>query len=111
MRSCVDSSKGSLHELCTSLSFADKIRKHNDDASQYHLDFFDPLCLHHEIRTEHNIVMMVFLTLWMLLDHASAFNSGVPVQLIYHATGCITHVAVQLIGFGCTSFRAHMNFA
>jgi len=107
----VDSSHGSLHELCTSLSFANKIRSHNDDSSQYHLNLFYPVCLHHDIRAEHNIVIMVFSTLWMLLNHARVFNSGVPVQLVYDATGSITDVAVQLIGFCFTSFHAHMNLA
>ena len=46
-----------------------------------------------------------------MLNHARAFNSGVPVQLVYDATGSITDVAVQLIGFGFTSFHAHMNLA
>ena len=45
----------------------------------------------------------------MLLNHARAFNSGVPVQLVYDATGSITDVALQLIGFGFTSFHTHMN--
>ena len=45
----------------------------------------------------------------MLLNYARAFNSGVPVQLVYDATGSITDVAVQLIGFSFTSFHAHMN--
>jgi len=74
----VDSSHGSLHELCTSLSFADEIRNHHNDASQYHLNLFGPVCLHHEIRAEHNIVIMEFPTQWMLLSHARAFNSAVP---------------------------------
>ena len=78
----VDSSHGSLNELCTSLSFANKIRSHNDDASQYHLNLFDPVCLHHDIRAEHNIVIMVFSTQWMLLNHARAFNSGVATHWI-----------------------------
>ena len=45
------------------------------------------------------------------MDAARAFNSGVPVQLVYDATRSITDVAVQLIGFGFTSFHAHMNLA
>ena len=32
--------------------------------------------LYHYIRVEHNIVIMVFSTVWMLLNHACAFNSG-----------------------------------
>ena len=111
LRRGMDSSHGSLHELCVSLSFADKIRMHNDKSSQYHLTLFDPVCLHHQICAENNIVIMVFSTQWMLLNHARALNSGVPVQLVYDATGSITDVAVQLIGFGFTSFHAHMNLA
>ena len=107
----MDSLHVSLHELCTSLSLAYKILNHNDDARQYHLNLFDPVCLHHEIRAEHNIVIMVFSTLWMLLNHTRVSNSGVPVQLVYDATGSITDVAVQLIGFGFTSYYAHMNSA
>ena len=37
----VDRSHGSLHELCTSLSLANKIRSQNDNASQYHLNLFE----------------------------------------------------------------------
>ena len=37
--------------------------------------------------------------------------TGVPVLLVYYATGSITDVAVPLIGFCFTSFLAHMNLA
>ena len=53
-------------------------------------------------------MIMVFSTPQMLLNHARAFNSGVPVQLVYDATGSKTDVAVQLIGFCFTSFHAHI---
>ena len=105
----VDSSHGSLHELCTSLDFPGKVIRHNDEADAFHLDLFDPVCLHHEISAEHNLVIMVFSTPWMMLNHARAYNSGVPVQLVYDATGSITDCAVQIIGFGFTSFHAHVN--
>jgi hypothetical protein len=85
----VDSSHGSLHELCTSLHFPGKVIRHNDDADEFHLDLFDPVCLHHEISAEHNMVIMVFSTPWMMLNHARAYNSGVPVQVVYDATGSI----------------------
>ena len=105
----VDSSHGSLHELCTSLDFPGKVIRHNDEADAFHLDLFDPVCLHHEISAEHNLVIMVFSTPWMMRNHARAYNSGVPVQLVYDATGSITDCAVQIIGFGFTSFHAHVN--
>ena len=67
--------------------------RHNDDVDEFHLDLFDPVCLHHEISAEHNLVIMVFSTPWMMLNHARAYNSGVPVQLVYDATGSITDCA------------------
>ena len=39
----VDSSHGSLHELCMSLHFPGKVIRHNDDTDEFHLDLFDPV--------------------------------------------------------------------
>jgi len=105
----VDSSHGSLHELCTCLHFPSKVLRHNDESDQFHLDLCDPVCLHHEICADHDPAIMVVSTPWMMLNHARAFNSGVPVQVVYDATGSVTDCAVQIIGFGFTSFHAHVN--
>ena len=45
----------------------------------------------------------------MMLNHAHAFNSGVPVQVVYNATGSVTDCAVRIIGFSFTSFHDHVN--
>ena len=68
-----------------------KVFCHNDESDEFHLDLFDPVCLHHEISAEHNMVIMVFSTPWMMLNHSRAYNSGVPVQVVYggaHAGRC-----------------------
>jgi hypothetical protein len=77
----VDGSYGSLTQLCKAIKFRDLVSKHNDPDTDFHLDFFQTVCIGADIDAGTNQIFIALSNVWMLCEIARVKNSQWALQV------------------------------
>ncbi len=95
----VDDSYGSLINLVDIKWFASLLAEHNDPASEYHMDMFEPFVIGRDLNPAEVIVYMNVSSLWFIFIIFRNIECGWLFQLNHDMTYCI---------IGLASRRSHL---
>ena len=105
----VDGSYGSLTELCKAIKFNTMIERHNDPAVDFHMDFFQTVCIGSDIDAQTNTIFIALTNVWMLCEIARVRNSKWALQIQGDGTFKVCAEAVCLLGLGVNRVGAHFH--
>jgi hypothetical protein len=105
----VDGSYGSLTEFCRAIKFSTLIEQHNDPAVDFHLDFFQTVCIGSDIDAQTNTIFIALTNVWMLCEIARVRNSKWALQIQGDGTFKVCVEAVCLLGLGVNRVGAHFH--